>query len=33
MVLNKDFFPLEKIKEGFSKIKSLKLVNIPLKPI
>jgi hypothetical protein len=33
MELNKDFFPLEKIKEGFSKIKSLKLVNIPLKPI
>ncbi len=33
MDLNKDYLPLEKIKQGFLKIKSLKLVNIPLKPM
>lgn len=33
MELNKDYYPIEKIKEGYLKLKSLRLVNIPLKPM
>lgn len=33
MELNKDYFPVEKIKQGFLKLKSIKFVNIPLKPM